>query len=169
MGLSSHSGRRRYSLSRSDLLCPPSPSPMKIQHLITIVLTVVVCATTRTSFASPATDLDWDRIINALHQIETSGRLGPIVGDGGAALGPLQIHRGYHADSRVKGPYSNCSSLAYSRTVVRAYMDRYATKRRLGHAPTPVDIARIHNGGPNGYKKKATLGYARKFMELYNK
>ena len=100
--------------------------------------------------------------------METSGRLGPILGDGGAALGPYQIHRGYHKDSGVKGPYSNCSSLAYSRTVVRAYMARYATQRRLGRAPTPVDIARMHNGGPNGHKKKATLKYAKKFMEYYN-
>lgn len=47
-------------------------------------------------------------------------------------------------------------------------MARYAVERRLGRAVTPVDIARIHNGGPNGYKKKATLGYAKKFMEYYN-
>lgn len=129
------------------------------------LLTILLMAT---SPSQTSTELDWDRILNAIHMVETSGRTGPIIGDGGAALGPLQIHRGYHSDSRVKGPYSNCGSLSYSRTVVRAYMGRYATKRRLGRAPTPVDIARMHNGGPNGHKKKATLGYARKFMEYYN-
>lgn len=111
---------------------------------------------------------DWDAIFYAIHQVETSGRLGPIVGDGGAALGPLQIHRGYHKDSGVSGPYSNCSSLDYAKRVVRGYMDRYAVKRRLGRVPTPVDIARIHNGGPNGYRKKATDGYGRKFLRYYN-
>ena len=38
-------------------------------------------------------------------------------------------------------------------------MNHYATQARLGHAPTDEDLARIHNGGPNGYKKSATLGY----------
>lgn len=50
----------------------------------------------------------------ALHQVETSGRTGAILGDGGKALGPLQIHRVYHADSRVPGDYSRCADLAYS-------------------------------------------------------
>lgn len=35
-------------------------------------------------------------------------------------------------------------------------MQRYATVKRLGRVPTVEDIARIHNGGPNGYKKTAT-------------
>jgi hypothetical protein len=34
-------------------------------------------------------------------------------------------------------------------------MKKYATAKRLGRAPTVEDIARIHNGGPNGYKKTA--------------
>ena len=38
-------------------------------------------------------------------------------------------------------------------------MKRYATKSRLGHEPTDEDIARIHNGGPNGYKNPATVKY----------
>ncbi len=42
---------------------------------------------------------------------------------------------------------------------LQAYMRRYATVARLGHAPTDEDIARIHNGGPNGYKKRKTMAY----------
>ena len=38
-------------------------------------------------------------------------------------------------------------------------MDRYATEKRLGRPVTIEDIARIHNGGPNGYKKQATDVY----------
>ena len=33
---------------------------------------------------------------------------------------------------------------------------------RLGRTPTNEDLARIHNGGPNGYKKTATDGYWKK-------
>jgi hypothetical protein len=61
-----------------------------MKHL-TILLALAVSA-----HAAPP-----DSFWRALHLVETSGRHGPIVGDGGKALGPLQIHRGYHADSRV--------------------------------------------------------------------
>lgn len=39
------------------------------------------------------------------------------------------------------------------------YISRYATEERLGRTPTAEDIARIWNGGPNGYKKKSTHRY----------
>ncbi len=39
------------------------------------------------------------------------------------------------------------------------YWGHYATVERLGHEPTLQDLARIHNGGPNGYKKQATKVY----------
>ena len=38
-------------------------------------------------------------------------------------------------------------------------MDRYGTESRLGHSPTDEDMARMHNGGPNGHKNKATEKY----------
>ena len=38
-------------------------------------------------------------------------------------------------------------------------MQKYATAARLGHDPTVQDIARIHNGGLNGYKMDATVHY----------
>ena len=41
-------------------------------------------------------------------------------------------------------------------------MKHYATEARLGHPPTNEDLARIHNGGPDGYKKPATVGYWQK-------
>jgi hypothetical protein len=50
----------------------------------------------------------------ALHQVETSGRHGAILGDNGKSLGPLQISRAYHADSRVAGSYEQVTDLAYA-------------------------------------------------------
>jgi hypothetical protein len=96
----------------------------------------------------------------ALHQVETSGRTGAIIGDGGKALGPLQIHRVYHADSRVAGDYSRCADLAYSRRVAEAYLKRYAP--RAWAAGDVETLARVHNGGPAGARKAATLPYAAK-------
>jgi hypothetical protein len=116
-------------------------------------------ATTQASALTATKSVSWEALIEALHQVETGGRLGPIKGDGGQALGPLQIHRAYHKDSGVPGSYEQCADLDYSVRVVRNYMQRYATESRLGRPVTAQDIARIHNGGPNGWKRKSTLGY----------
>jgi hypothetical protein len=98
----------------------------------------------------------------ALHVVETGGRRGAILGDGGKALGPLQIHRGYHADARIGGDYSRCADLDYSRRVVSAYLQRYAPKAwAAGDVET---LARIHNGGPRGDRKQATVNYAAKVL-----
>ena len=87
----------------------------------------------------------------ALHAVETGGKLGAIRGDNGAALGPYQLHRAYWLDSGVKGSYSQCSGLAYSRAVVSAYMRRYAPKAWAGGTDLET-LAKIHNGGPNAMK-----------------
>ena len=119
-------------------------------------LLLALCAT---SHAAPPESF-W----RALHQVETSGRHGPIVGDGGKALGPLQIHRAYHADSRVAGDYSRVADLAYSKRVATAYLQRYAPE---AWARGDVEVlARVHNGGPRGASKPATLGYGRKVAAL---
>lgn len=94
----------------------------------------------------------------ALHHVETSGRIGAILGDNGAALGPLQIHRAYHRDSGVAGDYSRCADLAYSRKVVSAYLQRFAP--RAWAQGDVMTLARVHNGGPAGATKTATLAYA---------
>ena len=104
--------------------------------------------------------------------METGGECDPLnaVGDGGTSFGPYQIRRAYYSDAvqynprlqdggksfeNVHGP----GSYVYSERVIQAYMDRYATEARLGHTAMNEDIARIHNGGPNGYKRDSTLGY----------
>jgi len=103
----------------------------------------------------------------ALHQVETGGALGAIKGDNGKALGPLQIHRAYHADSRVAGDYSRCADLEYSKKVVTAYMQRYAPA--AWDAGDVATLARIHNGGPRGHLKPATLKYSQKVLRVLKK
>ena len=53
--------------------------------------------------------------------------------------------------------------------MIQAYMNRYATERRLGHPATDEDIARIHNGGLNGYRKPSTLKFWRKVQDNYER
>lgn len=101
-----------------------------------------------------------ESFFRALHLVETGGKRGAILGDGGKALGPLQIHRAYHTDSRVAGDYSRCAALDYSKRVVSAYLQRYAPKAWASGDVTT--LARIHNGGPRGEKKPATIRFGEK-------
>ena len=104
----------------------------------------------------------------ALHQVETSGRLGAIEGDGGRSLGPLQISRAYFADSRVGGAYEQVADLPFAIKVASAYMRRYEPEAwRQGN----VDIlARLHNAGPSWRRKlAATDSYSAKVMREMRK
>ena len=108
-----------------------------------------------------------DSFFRALHIVETGGKLGPTIGDQGRALGPLQIHKSYHADSRVAGDYSRCADLDYSKRVATAYLQRYApTAYAAGNV---VVLARVHNGGPKGATKPATKGYGVRVQALMKK
>lgn len=105
-----------------------------------------------------------DSFWRALHLVETSGRHGAIIGDNGAALGPLQIHRRYWQDARVSGRYEDCADLAYSIKVASSYLKKYAPK--AWEAGDVTTLARIHNGGPAGARKAATLAYGAKVARL---
>ena len=98
------------------------------------------------------------------------------MGDNGNALGPFQIHRGYHTDAAERdstlNDYQSClDSLDYSERVVKAYWGRYARaaagrlSRGKGTLADVERVARIHNGGPKGHKKKATEKYWRKVLK----
>ena len=102
-------------------------------------------------------------------QVETGGCEDPLnaVGDNGRSLGPFQIGEPYYNDAVGFNPslqdggrtYANVmgpGSMEYSMEVMQSYMDLYATENRLGRPVTDEDIARIHNGGPNGYQRDST-------------
>jgi hypothetical protein len=100
-------------------------------------------------------------LLDAIRQVETGGCKDPAnaVGDGGKAIGPFQIHRCYWQDAidhdpSIGGVYADCKSEEYARKVVSAYMRRYAPKGAGDEA-----MARIHNGGPSGHRKSATVKY----------
>ncbi len=120
------------------------------------------------SLHSHATD---NRFFKALHQVESSGRTGRVIGDNGKALGPLQIHREYFQDAAESDPslgnnYNQVTDLNFAKRVVTAYLKRYAPK-----AVATNDfqtLARIHNGGPRGHKNPATLGYWTKVRKNLN-
>ena len=105
------------------------------------------------------------KILDAIRWIESGYRPNPPDGDGGKAIGPYQIHGIYWRDALLQEPglngsYEMCRERVYAESVITAYMQRYAPEAWLeGHAQT---IARIHNGGPRGAHKEATLPYWKK-------
>jgi hypothetical protein len=125
-----------------------------------IVILLVLCAV---FYCSGQTVQDSQPFLHAMHQTETSGRTGPILGDKGKALGPLQIHYEYWLDSGVKGNYRQCENLEYSQKVVMAYLNKYARAAVLRR--DWETCARIHNGGPRGHKKKETIAYWQRFRK----
>ena len=97
------------------------------------------------------------------------------VGDNGAAVGILQIHKEYVDDvNRILGrkvfSYEDRWDSGKSYSMAFVYLNHYGRryKRLTGKEPTMEVYARIHNGGPNGFKKKATKKYGKRASEVYD-
>lgn len=97
------------------------------------------------------------QLIAALILVESSGNA-TAVGDGGRALGCLQIHRCVITDvnRRYKTDFKHADALDIDKAILicQMYLEMYAPP-----GATMEQLARIWNGGPNGYKKKCTKAY----------
>lgn len=104
-------------------------------------------------------------LLAALVLVESGGNV-RAVGDGGLAVGPLQIHETTVFDvNRIAGTrfiLGDRTDRAKSEAMARIYLGHYVTRERLGHEPCPADYARVWNGGPTGHQKAATAPYWRK-------
>lgn len=105
-----------------------------------------------------------NKLIPALIAVESGGddnAFNPVTG----AAGPLQITTPYLADIHRRDGRAVWGSV-YDRyfaiKMFRAYMEIYATPERLGRVPTMEDMARIHHGGPDGWKRDSTKAYWKK-------
>lgn len=126
-----------------------------------ILLTIAVLVTF--SAQATETDKDFNRFAKAINHVEANGKRNQVrPGDGGKAIGPLQIHRSYWRDAvqsspSLGGSYSDCKRWDYSVRVMRAYLMRYAPEA-LASKDWHI-LARIHNGGPTGPNERATKKY----------
>jgi hypothetical protein len=102
-------------------------------------------------------------LLAALLAVESGGN-DRAVGDHGRAIGALQIHAAVVQDvNRIHGTRYTHAGMMRRRDAVAVatlYLGTYATQERIRRPVTDADRARIWNGGPNGWRKAATLGYA---------
>ena len=102
-------------------------------------------------------------LLAALLAVESGGN-DHAIGDHGRAVGALQIHAAVVDDvNRIHGTRYTHAGMVRRRDAVAVatlYLGTYATRERLGRAVTDSDRARIWNGGPDGWRRAATLGYA---------
>lgn len=104
----------------------------------------------------------WLLFLKALALVESGGNP-EAIGDGGDSWGLYQLQAAYVqdasewglADGVIDKPFEHSDAFNPERAelIIYCYMKRYATPKRLGRQPTVEDWARIHNGGPNGYRK----------------
>ena len=100
---------------------------------------------------SQAASTSFDRLLDAIEQVESSGRE-KVIGDGGNAHGAYQLHKIYVDDvNRILGrkvyTYADRMNRQKSRQMVTIYLNHY------GKGLSLIDKARIHNGGSTGHKK----------------
>ena len=99
-----------------------------------------------------------EALLDALIEVESGGK-DDAVGDGGKAIGCLQIWKPYWIDaterSSIGGVYKDCFDRAYARSIASAYFDRYAKKAWTSLSDFDAETcARIHNAGPRAMSKK---------------
>lgn len=106
-------------------------------------------------------------LLAALMMVESGGDPSAI-GDGGKAVGVLQIHECVVDDvNRFYGTHyvwpGDCYDQQKSITIASLYLEHWGRPQRFrGKPPTHEQLARIWNGGPNGHKAKSTKPYWRK-------
>lgn len=138
-------------------------------YIYTTVVMITVCA-----YASKAPSCD--RLIAALVEVELHGN-DQAIGDRymrDKAYGCLQVRRPCVDDvNRRLGtkyrPEDMLGNRSLSAFVCQNYIKMYATRERLGREPSFEDMARIWNGGPNGWRKQSTLGYWSKVQKVLAK
>lgn len=115
-----------------------------------------------------------ERVLPVIAQVE-SNHDDKAVGDNGKALGRYQIHACYVQDANriAKTSYRHTDAYtgAIAESMVRVYLKHYARRyeRLTGSVVDAEALCRMHNGGPNGFRKPCTLPYWEKCRKLLGK
>lgn len=117
--------------------------------------------------ASQANATTMTEFLRAIRTVETGGEPNggrDAIGDQGRSIGPYQIGLAYFKDSNVKGQWEDVRDPAFAERVMIAYWRRYCPAALASN--DFETLARVHNGGPRGAAKNATLPYWRKVHAL---
>lgn len=130
---------------------------MSRRSIVSVI--ALLCAMT-----APAVEVP-EKLLNAISMVE-SNKKANAVGDNGKAVGILQLHKIYVRDvNNILGrrfySYSDRLNPSKSKAMTVIYLKHYgrAYERKTGKPATLEVLARIHNGGPNGWSKPATKEY----------
>jgi hypothetical protein len=113
----------------------------------------------------PAADL-----YEAIAHVESRG-IDCAVGDTGKALGRYQLHKIYVDDvnriAKTSYTYNDRLDAKKSLSMVKIYLNYYGKRytKITGKPATDEIKARIHNGGPDGFRKLSTVEYWNKVKE----
>ena len=109
------------------------------------------------------------KLLNAIKTVESNGK-SDAIGDNGKAVGAYQLWKTYVDDvnnilknkgSKIRFTYNDRFNAHKSRVMTLIYLKHYGKvyERKTGKVATDEILAKIHNGGPNGWKKQATEKY----------
>ena len=130
-----------------------------MKKAIIVILFITLLLTSGAASGCP----QFNDLLDAIEKVESGGD-SSAVGDNGKAVGAYQIHKIYVDDvNRISGKsfrYIDRKDKAKSRKMATIYLRHY------GKGKTLIELARIHNGGPKGYKKKCTEKYAEKIKKV---
>ena len=108
-----------------------------------------------------------DDILAAIATVESNTN-DRAVGDGGKAFGRYQIWAIYVKDvNRIAGTcfsHKDAHNPEKAACMTKIYLTHYAKvyERKTGKKASAEVLCRIHNGGPDGWRKPATAGYWKK-------
>ena len=133
---------------------------------------ILSCLTIVAALEGPKLDSRHVDLLAAMCEVESN--CDPTKVGGAGEIGWYQILPDFWTDAlkhdpSIAGVYEDVArDKEYAEKCILAYWSRYATIKRLGRKPTDEDRARIHNRGPNGYKKDSSIDYWNKVKAILN-
>ena len=106
-------------------------------------------------------------LLRAISKVESNNKE-LAIGDSGKAYGAFQIHKIYVDDvnrfSVKKYKHTDAFNKKIAEEIVVKYLQHYGRRyeKITGRPVSREALARIHNGGPDGWKKTATIKYWKK-------
>jgi hypothetical protein len=152
------------------------PRDMAVGAAVLLTISLLGQGLSLCSASGDQLPVDWPRLLDAIERVESGGRL-DAVGDASLAhpaMGSMQIRQPCLDDvNRLACTSFSLAEVAASRTLSRwgaiVYLRHWGAvyARETGREPTAEVLARIHNGGPRGWKRQSTLPYWEKVEALY--